>query len=134
MSEAIRNPEIVNSEISKVESDLNSRGIEASEAEKGHVHEVVGERIKEKAGAEGMPHYTPQAPKTDASTPSYFTPELQPLVQDLINIAWSKGLDAALSQALKSGNVALVDAFHDAIVDELFDLMVENKSVEKLAA
>jgi hypothetical protein len=41
------------------------------------------------------------------------------VVQQLVNIAFTQSLAAAVAQAVKNGNPALIDAFHDVLADEL---------------
>lgn len=134
MTETIRNPEVVNLEANKIQEALESKGHGAT-LEKEHVHEAVTDKLVEVSRDGGAYEYKPTAPPVNAlDTPSYFSPELQPLVQGLIDTAWSKGLDTAFRDALATQNAALVDAFRDAVADELFDVLVERKSLEKLAA
>jgi len=134
MNKATKNLEILDSEVSKVEQSLSEKGIDNESIEKSHVHEVVGERLNEVAQGNGVTEYTPSPSSHNVGIPAYFTPELQPLVQNLIDVAWSKGVDTAFKEAFDTHNMALVDAFRDAVADELFDELVSRKEIKKLAA
>ena len=108
--------------------------------EKQTLHEVVGERI-----GEYSPPAQPIQPPTDdqqqpavlpppvvSDTPAYLSDELKAEVQQLVNLAFTKSIDAAISQARATNNAALIDAFHDALVDELYALLVERGKLKKL--
>jgi len=41
-------------------------------------------------------------------------------------------LDEGIKEAVKSGNIALIDAFHDMLTDELYDQLVERKKIDKV--
>jgi hypothetical protein len=58
--------------------------------------------------------------------------ELKSKVQELVNIAFSKTIDDAIKQAQATNNAALIDAFHDALVDELYNYLVERGKLKKL--
>lgn len=109
------------------------------------LHEVVSEKAQE-----FMPSYQPSAtqpaqatpPQTDEDTtlppppvsdpPSYLSDELKAKVQDLVNLAFSKGLAEAVKEVSKINNAALLDAFHDVLVDQLYDVLIERGKLEKL--
>lgn len=96
-------------------------------AEKEILREVVGEKIQQQA-----PAYQVQAKSDDkTSGVSYLLPELKEKIQELINIVFNKSLNEGISEAVKSQNPALIDAFHDVLVDELYDALVERKKLEQ---
>ncbi len=66
------------------------------------------------------------------TTPSYLAPELKEQVQNLINIAFTKSIYDAISQARATHNAALIDAFHDALADELYQQLLERNKLKKL--
>jgi hypothetical protein len=74
------------------------------------------------------PAPTPVSP----NTPSYMTDELNPHVRSLIDVAFTKSIDKAISDAKKTGNAALIDAFHDALVDELYNQLLEHRKLKKI--
>lgn len=118
------NPEIIQQQIADLERMLQAKRAElggdtAAPYEHGEVHEAVGERIKQQ-----MPAYQPApspAPAASASggTPSWQDPVIAQQVQDLVNIAFTQSLDAAIGAAVKTGSAALIDAFHDLLRDQL---------------
>ncbi|MBI2676471.1 MAG: hypothetical protein HYX21_00745 [Candidatus Yanofskybacteria bacterium] len=109
--------------------------------EKGMLHEVVSEKAQESA-----PSYQPSAPLPQSSLPaidnvlpppvseppSYLSDELKTKVQDLVNIAFTKGLTEAVKEVSKMNNPAILDAFHDVLVDQLYDVLVERGKLEKI--
>ena len=93
--------------------------------EKEIVRQVVGERFQQHA-----PAYQPAPKKQDDTSTSYNDPQLAPKVQELVNLAFTKGIDDAVRSVVQSGNPALIDAFHDVLVDQLYDILVERKKLE----
>jgi len=111
-----------------------------------HPKEVLRELIKEKIastpGSVGLPpplppptsqSVKPKLPKLSEETPSYELEELQPKVRQLVEHAFQKSLDEAISLAKSADNEALLDAFHDIIVDELYDHLVETGKLEEVS-
>jgi hypothetical protein len=104
-------------------------------SDKEIIHEIVGEKIKEQ-----VPSYKHEEHKfavgeikpKQGEKPSYLDEELKPKVQDLINITFTKGLYSAISKARAMDNPALLKAFRDAIVDELYSKLIENKLLERV--
>ncbi len=72
------------------------------------------------------------APATSSTTPLYLQPEYKDRVQALVNIAFSQTIDEAIKQALATNNAALIDAFHDALVDELYSELVKQGKVQPM--
>lgn len=105
---------------------------ELGQTEKEMLHSVVGERIQQQ-----MPQYipAPAKPKQDLSaqagdaTQSYIEPELKDKVQALVDLVFNKSLDEGIKEVSKSNNPALIDAFHDVLVDELYNTLLERKKV-----
>ena len=86
--------------------------------ERSEVHAAVGERI-----SQAMPTYQappPATTTTDSDIPSWQDPALAATVQQLVNVAFTQGIAAAVTQANASGNAALVDALHDVLTDQLY--------------
>ncbi len=106
---------------------------EALPSDKEILHEVIGERIQEHA-----PEFVPKirsnssssAPTVSDDTPSYYDPNLKDKVQNLVNIAFTKNIEEAIKFA--SGNSALLDAFHDVLVDELYEALIERQKIKKV--
>lgn len=126
---------MVQQEITKLEQQLAEKRAyleqQAAETqqevppEKEIVRQVVGERIQQH-----VPAYQPAPQKQDDNTSSYNDPQLVAKVQELVNVAFSKGIDDAVRSVAQSGNAALIDAFHDVLVDQLYDMLVERKKLE----
>ena len=100
--------------------------------EKEIFHGMVGEKIQQH-----IPQYQPRQggvkPKQDdGRTPSYADPELKDKIQELVNIVFNKGLEQGIKEVSRSNNPALIDAFHDVLVDELYNVLLERKKLEKL--
>ena len=137
--------EELESEISEIERKLAekrnelTRKKEAGEVselphEKETLHKVVGEKFTYREGSPaegepvagqgtGIPHVPP--PKVEGDTLSYLSEELRGAVQNLTNVAFNKSIDEAVKMADASGNTALIKAFHNVLVDELYDHLVE---------
>lgn len=104
--------------------------------DKATLHEVVGEQINNAAPKAQPPAPTdnlpPQAaPTPSANAPSYLSDDLKTKVQEFVNTAFTKSINDAISQAKATQNAALIDAFHDALVDELFDYLVQRGKLRK---
>lgn len=134
-------------EIARIEQDLASKRATLEEqkragqiseipTDKESLKEVVRERI-ESASPITLP---PPSSTDDQSTPppvtieppSYLSEILKGKVQDLVNIAFAKSIDDAIKQAKATQNAALLDAFHDALVDELYNYLIEQGKLEKI--
>lgn len=97
------------------------------ESHKETIRQAIGEKIQAIA-----PHVTPQPSQSASATPSYLAPELQEQIQTLVNIAFSQSIDQAIKQVKATHDPALIDAFHDALVTELYDHLVERQKLAKL--
>lgn len=98
--------------------------------EKETLREVVGERIG--LSIPTVPPATSVLPPPVVEPPSYLSPELKEKVQELVNTAFSQTLETAIKQAQATNNAALIDAFHDALIDELYDYLLERGKIQKL--
>ena len=87
------------------------------------VHEAVGEKIKEKAPTY-QPAPTPKPAPSGSGGASWQDPAIAQQVQSLVNIAFTKSLDEAIGEAVKTENHAIIDAFHDLLRDQLLDELV----------
>ena len=104
--------------------------------EKETLREVIGERIGAPAvpstGTSVQPPTSNLPPPIIVDSPSYLSPELKEKVQELVNLAFTHTPDIAIKQARATNNAALIDAFHDALVDELYNYLVERGKLTKL--
>jgi len=109
------------------------------------LNEVVKEKIQEK-----VPEYQPSpiqpasgsnsstaidplvATTPTADSPSYLSEELQVKIQELVDLAFTKSIEDAVRAASKLNNPALIDAFHDILVDQLYNTLIERGKLKKL--
>lgn len=110
-----------------------SNAEQESSPERRALHEAIGERIRTGNGSEGpgIAQGGSRGGATDEPA-SYQRPELREDVQELVNTAFEKDISTAIEEAKKRDNPALLDAFHDALVDYLYDHLVERGKLEKL--
>ncbi len=116
--------------------DQDTSGMEKS-SDKELFHDVVAEKIQATNPAES---YKPAVPPVSSSgssghqqpQASYMSPDLQPRVQELVKIVFQSSLEEAIIQAKATNDAALIDAFHDMIVDELYPHLVETQKVEQV--
>ncbi len=93
------------------------------------LRQVVGEKLQQH-----MPTYSPPIKtKQDDAGASYLAPEIKEQVQELVNIVFQNSLGDAIKQAAKFGNPALIDAFHDVLVDQLYDVLLERKKIDPIS-
>lgn len=109
-----------------------SSGMESVPSDKEMLHEIVKERIQEHAPNYVPQQQTQQTTPTDNNQPSYLSEDLKDKVQDLINLVFTKSLNEAIKTAAGTNNAALIDAFHDVLVDELYNILLERKKVEAI--
>jgi hypothetical protein len=143
----ISNSLTLEQEIAQIERDLASKR-EALEKQRqtGAIPEVPHEKetLREIIGEKIAPPETPIPSQSEPQTfqppsslppvepPSYLSEELKEKVQELVNIAFSKTIDEAVKQARATNNAALIDAFHDALVDELYNYLVERGKLKRM--
>lgn len=114
--------------------------VPAAPDDRAVLHEVVRERIGEyQSSTAPSPSASDDdqvSPLADQSVPTPvpasegIDPELQPKVQELVNAAFQKGIDIAINEARATGNAALIDTFHDVLVDELYTYLVDQGKLQ----
>lgn len=124
--------EIANLEqqLAEKRASLEQQSAETSQEvphEKELLRQVVGEKIQQHA-----PTYQPAPQKQQDDQSSYDDPQLVDKVQELVNLAFNKSIDDAVRSVVQSGNPALIDAFHDVLVDKLYDTLLERKKLEEI--
>lgn len=94
------------------------------------IRAALGAKIREGESANGSQHAA-AAMGAASPLPSYSdgaSPELRLKVEQLIDIAWHKGVDTAVAEAKKlvkqKDGPALLDMFHDALTGKLHEEMV----------
>ncbi len=141
-------PNLLEQEIAQIERDLASKRevlerqkqegvIPEMPHEKETLRELVGEKIASPPTGGPVPARPAPVPQRQATPPpaveppSYLSEELKAKVQELVNSAFTKTIDDAIKQARATNNAALIDAFHDALVDELYNHLVERGKLKK---
>lgn len=131
----MENQPTIEQEIAQLEQQLSEKravlgqGAETKEQDKEIIHNVIGEKIQQQ-----IPQYVPVSPKPkqDDTTQSYADPALKDKIQELVNLVFSKSLDDGIKQVSKTNNPALIDAFHDVLVDELYNTLLERRKLESV--
>ncbi len=93
------------------------------------LREVVGEKIQQHVPAY-IPKPAPQAQTDDAGT---IPAELKDKIQELVNYVFQNSLNQGIKEAVKLKNPALIDAFHDVLVDQLYDVLLERKKIDQIS-
>ena len=103
-------------------------------SEKEMLHRAIGEKIQQQ-----IPKYSPAPkplpalPSDDVDeTPSYSEQEFKDKVQEFVNVVFNKSLEEGIDNVSKSNNPALIDAFHDILADELYNMLVDRKKLEQI--
>jgi len=105
-------------DIERLAAEVKGRAsAETPEAQKEAVRKTVAEKI-------GVAPPPPSGPSTPSPTlPNYLqtaSNEVKLRVEQLVDLAWHKGISAAVKEAKKSGSI-YVDALHDALTDKLYN-------------
>lgn len=92
--------------------------------EKEVVREVLGEKIKQVSPVPpaSSPAGTTAKPGVGTSYLDSVDPETEAEVNRLLGIVFSKGIEAAISEAERD-DAYLMDAFHDALTDKMYEEM-----------
>ncbi len=119
-------------EIVQIEKDLATKreSLREQNKEMPHDKEILHSVVREKLNP-AMPSPTP-APSTPAPSTTTIPPELHQKVQALVNVAFMKSIDEAIKEARATNNAALIDAFHDLLVDELYQHLVERGKLKQM--
>lgn len=133
---------ILEQEIVKLERDLAFKKQELEQKkESGEINELPHEKetlrqvIGEKIGLSKTNPSTDSGQASGGRKPTAalpFTDDIKAKVQELTNVAFGKSIEEAIKQARATDNAALIDAFHDALVDELYDYLIERGKLKKL--
>lgn len=117
-------------------------------SEKEIIHSVIGERIQEHLPARienSQYGLAPEPPSVqpghdENEAPSYAEPpvvreaeaEFKDKVQEFVNVVFNKSLEEGIKDISKTNNPALIDAFHDILADELYNMLVDRKKLEQI--
>jgi hypothetical protein len=97
--------------------------------DKEMLREAIGEKIQQSA-----PTYIPKpTPQTQTNDTDSISQELKDKIQELVNHVFQNSLDQGIKEAVKSKNPALIDAFHDVLVDQLYDTLLERKKIDPIS-
>ncbi len=136
-------PNILQTEIQQLERDLELKKKELEQKqesgeiievphEKEVLHEVVGEKIQQTQPSQSQPLPSNNNQQQASTLPTLIPEEFKVKIQELINVAFTKSITDAINQVLATKNPALIDTFHDTLVDELYDYLVERGKLKKL--
>ena len=101
--------------------ETNEPSAEQGPSDHELVQKVIGEQIQKQMPSYQQAQAQPGDEDTDAS---WSDPALTEQVQSLVTIAFTKSLDEAIGEAVKTNNAALIDAFHDLLRDELLKELI----------
>lgn len=111
---------------------LQNKGGEGRREDAAQAKEVIREALREKIASTPSAGTPPPSSSSSAAMPppivampSYLSDELKPKVQELINLAFEKSIEQAIALAKATNNPALIDAFHDVMVDVLHDELIK---------
>ncbi len=137
--------EQINQEIADLERQLHEKREQLSSQhatgelaelphEKETLHEMVGEKIAENSLPSSAPTTQiltlPSLPVT-ATPPPQLTEEMKAQVQELVNTAFTHGVDPAIKIARVTNNAALIESFYDLLVDELYNYLIERGKLKQ---
>ena len=134
----------IENDIADLEQKLQEKKavLEQQKTEKELLHGLIGEKIKEhvpqySAGTQSgqsdqaVPPVS-SSPPIQTEPPSYLSQELKDKIQAIVKLVFDKNLDEGIKEAAKTGNMAVIDAFHDILVDELYDKLIEQRKIQKV--
>jgi len=121
-------PEQFRNQLEGIHAEMNKKVESVPEKQRSQdthkeaIHQVVGEKLgKADAGAPpAVPHTTDPSPAISSR------------VEELVQEAVSKDLDGAIKRARELNDPLTLDAFHDALVGELYDRLVNEGKIKPL--
>jgi len=96
--------------------------------EKEIIRDIIGDQIQQSQAAADDQAVIPPEPQAD---PAEDIDLLAQQVKGLVTITFGNNLKHGISEAVKTKNAAIIDAYHDALVDELYDQLVARKKVDQ---
>lgn len=122
-------PAGLESQIERLERELTQKRAELGQESNApygrqEVQEAVGEQIRQV-----VPSYQASSATQGSDIPSWQDPLLAAAVQQLVNVAFTESIQEAISQALKSGNPALIDALHDVLADSFHQELLDRQKI-----
>jgi len=125
----------IRSEIDEKKQELEPEQVEGEPiSEKTILHHVVGEKLGKPSpvAPAGVAAAQASVSPVHDETPSYELPELKGQVEELVQLAFQKNIETAVKEAKGKNDPALIDAFHDALVDELYDRLVSEDKLKQI--
>lgn len=81
-------------------------------------------------GGGGLPKPTGKS-GVATPTPIRISPQEKEEIDLAVKTAFNKGIDEAVEQVRRTQNAHLIDAFHDLLVDELYQRLVQSGKLKK---
>src|SRR3989344_226764 len=99
------------------------------------LREVIGEKIQQSISAQTdtSTHIPAPAPQRQTDDTGSIAQELKDQIQGLVNHVFQNSLSQGIREAVQSNNPALIDAFHDVLVDQLYDTLLERKKIDPIS-
>jgi actin-related protein len=110
------------------EKKASLEGEQKSRPEKELLKEVTGERIRQH-----LPEYQAKTELDNhLSEPQHTDADLKNEAEKFVNIVLDKNLEDGIKQISDTRNPALIDVFHDLLVDELYDRMIREGKLDQV--
>lgn len=131
MPRTAERPKTVEEEIKELEQKLLEK---KRELEKTVETEKPAEGPLKAAPPPAVPLPPPivQKPPSKAAVETKLTEETKKAIDELIVTAFTKGLDKAVHQAQKLNSPYLLDAFHDTLVDKLYNELLAKRRIKEM--
>lgn len=100
-----------------------------SSSDKEVLKQIIGEKIQQHAPT----HVSKPASQAPTNDSGIIPAELKNKIQELVNIVFKNSLDKGIKEAVRSKNPALIDSFHDVLVDQLYDILLERKKISPIS-
>ena len=101
----------------------------APEFQRQTIYDIVGKKLGKSQINQGTTSDTTSPSHGDES---YNSPKLKPQVDSLIDLVFDKDLDTAIDQARTQNDPAVLDAFHDALVDKIHKQLIESGKLKPI--
>lgn len=113
--------EVLRERVERLEVQLKKEKIIVPEEKERRIKREIRKYLRE---SQKVPSFAaPQATRDEAEEIAKFPPSQQ--VGALISLVFEKGLSQAISVATALKNPAILDEFHDALVDRYYKILVE---------
>ena len=133
--EKFENPENINKqiEVEKLRAEIADMRKQLAEKKAERKPEFFGEvqqeGVKKAEQAEAASIGQPSAASSAGQSPQSLAADEQ--VKTLCELAFQKGVESALKAAQELNNPYILDEFHDALVDQLYERLIREKKIEQ---